>query len=149
MSVSFSCNAIFCDDIRQEINGKMSLMGIYSVDMYVPDFPITLPKVCSFFELRIPPNLSSVTEATLVVMKGAEKINSITLALPASDEAVKIPHGKPFAYSRLIGAMEFANVSFSEPTLLEVAAQIDGQVVIGGRLWVTKFPQTEEIAVPS
>jgi len=39
-------STIFCDDIRQEAGGKLSLMGVYSGVMFVPDFPIILPKLC-------------------------------------------------------------------------------------------------------
>lgn len=38
--------ASYCDDIRQELGGKISLMGIYRADMRVPFFPITLPRFC-------------------------------------------------------------------------------------------------------
>lgn len=37
---------VFCDDIRHEIGGKFSYIGIYSGQMFVPFFPITLPKLC-------------------------------------------------------------------------------------------------------
>ena len=36
----------FCDDIREEVGGKLSFMGIYSGDMIVPGFPVVLPKLC-------------------------------------------------------------------------------------------------------
>jgi hypothetical protein len=36
----------FCDDIREEVGGKLSFMGIYSNDMIVPGFPFVLPKLC-------------------------------------------------------------------------------------------------------
>jgi hypothetical protein len=39
--------AQFCDDVRQEIGNKFSLMGCYGSDLYVPAFPITLPKLCA------------------------------------------------------------------------------------------------------
>jgi hypothetical protein len=36
---------IFCDDVRQEIGGKISLIGIYSSNLIVhSEFPVTLPK---------------------------------------------------------------------------------------------------------
>jgi hypothetical protein len=38
-------STIYCDDIRQEIGGKLSLMGVYNAVMYVPQFPATLPKL--------------------------------------------------------------------------------------------------------
>jgi hypothetical protein len=38
---------VFCDDIRQEIGGKFSYIGVYSGFMFVNgSFPITLPKLC-------------------------------------------------------------------------------------------------------
>ena len=37
---------IFCDDIRHEVGGKLSYIGVYSGQMFVPSFPITLPKLC-------------------------------------------------------------------------------------------------------
>ena len=32
-------NVIVCEDIRQEVHGKWSLMGVFSGDIVVPDFP--------------------------------------------------------------------------------------------------------------
>lgn len=40
--------ALFCDDVRLEIGGKQSLMGLYQADMFFPasaPLPILLPKV--------------------------------------------------------------------------------------------------------
>jgi hypothetical protein len=38
--------SIFCDDIRQEIGGKQSFIGVYTSKMFVQEFPIILPKIC-------------------------------------------------------------------------------------------------------
>jgi hypothetical protein len=46
--------AQFCDDVRQEIGNKFSLMGCYGTDLYVPAFPFTLPKLCAFVHVRTP-----------------------------------------------------------------------------------------------
>ena len=37
---------IWCDDIRHEMSGKISYIGVYSSILFVPSFPITLPKLC-------------------------------------------------------------------------------------------------------
>jgi len=34
--------AILCDDIRQEMNGKYIFIGVYSGDVLVPHFPMTM-----------------------------------------------------------------------------------------------------------
>lgn len=39
-------DAIFCDDIRHEIGGKISLIGIYGPKLFVREFPAVLPKLC-------------------------------------------------------------------------------------------------------
>lgn len=117
--------------------------------MYVPDFPITLPKICAFFELRSPLNIPSSTDVRLTVIKGTEKINSITLTIPPTNTESISPHGKPFAYFRTLGGMEFPSMTFAEPVLIEVVAEVDGQSIIGGRLWVSKFPQGVEAGSPT
>jgi hypothetical protein len=50
--------SLFCDDIRAEVGGKMSVMGIYQADMVFPpsvEFPILIPKFCiliKYYELK-------------------------------------------------------------------------------------------------
>lgn len=38
-------STIYCDDIRHEVGGKLSLMGVYNGVLYVPQFPATLQKI--------------------------------------------------------------------------------------------------------
>src|SRR4030095_11746465 len=40
-------HTIFCDDIRQEVGGKFSYIGVYSGQMIIHGTcPVTLPKLC-------------------------------------------------------------------------------------------------------
>lgn len=47
-------SAVFCDDIRQEMGSKLSLIGVYNGQMYVPEFPVTIPKLCLVTTLVTP-----------------------------------------------------------------------------------------------
>ena len=47
-------HTIYCDDVRLEVGNKQSLMGIYSSDLLVPEFPIVLPKLCIIANLFTP-----------------------------------------------------------------------------------------------
>lgn len=47
-------HAVYCDDIRQEIGNKESLIGIYHGKMFVSSFPILIPKLCITFWARTP-----------------------------------------------------------------------------------------------
>lgn len=38
--------SIICDDIREEVGNKLSLIGIYGKDIYVPRLPFTFSQLC-------------------------------------------------------------------------------------------------------
>ncbi|MGO8841301.1 MAG: hypothetical protein ACLQF1_09270 [Methyloceanibacter sp.] len=76
---------IFCDDIRQEIGGKASYIGVYKSVMYLHgEFPIALPKfglAITYREPREWPNervrfevyLPGATEAAIIGEFAAER----------------------------------------------------------------------------
>lgn len=39
-------HSIYCDDIRHEINGKISYVGVYHGKLLVPSVPVVVPKLC-------------------------------------------------------------------------------------------------------
>lgn len=41
-------HALWCDDIRQELGNKPSLMGIYTYRIIIPSLPITLPRLAVY-----------------------------------------------------------------------------------------------------
>lgn len=45
---------IWCDDIRHEVGGKFSLIGIYTGALFVPKLPLTLPKLCLVLRIITP-----------------------------------------------------------------------------------------------
>lgn len=36
----------YCDDIRQEVGNKTSMMGVYSADLVIKSFPAEIQKLC-------------------------------------------------------------------------------------------------------
>ena len=44
--------AIICDDIREEIRGKLSFIGIYGSNILVSKIPFVLPKLCFAISYR-------------------------------------------------------------------------------------------------
>ena len=45
MKISKKINTILCDDVRYEVGGKISIMGIYSKDIIVNKVPAILPSI--------------------------------------------------------------------------------------------------------
>ena len=80
MKVAKKIKTILCDDVRQEVGGKMSLMGIYSKDIVVNKVPTILPfinLVVMFEDLKEP----------------FEKL-FVTIVLPKSDP-IKVSYPAP------------------------------------------------------
>lgn len=67
---------LFCDDIRHEINGKLSYIGVYSGTLFVPVFPVTLPKLCISVKIVTPVN-EPLRSLTLRVLKDDEILQEI------------------------------------------------------------------------
>lgn len=42
---------LYCDDVREEINGKLMFIGTYIGDMLVSQIPVTLPKLVLYVTL--------------------------------------------------------------------------------------------------
>lgn len=49
-------HVLFCDDIRHELGGKVTFVGLYGGSLLVKEFPVTLPKLCARLDLVTPAN---------------------------------------------------------------------------------------------
>ncbi|MFZ2959866.1 MAG: hypothetical protein WA705_23555 [Candidatus Ozemobacteraceae bacterium] len=49
IALKYRC-VLLCEDIRQEVGGRVSLMGILGSKLLVQDFPLFFPKFCLFIE---------------------------------------------------------------------------------------------------
>src|SRR5690606_19978910 len=43
-----SVSVIYADDLREEVGGKISIIGVYPAKMVFPSFPAVLPKLAIF-----------------------------------------------------------------------------------------------------
>ncbi|MBU1106086.1 MAG: hypothetical protein KKB51_05400 [Candidatus Riflebacteria bacterium] len=48
-SIKYKC-VLVCEDIRQEVGGRVSLMGVLGSKLLVQSFPLPFPKLCLFIE---------------------------------------------------------------------------------------------------
>ncbi len=79
---------LVCDDIREEIGGKASLMGVYN-DIVLGSLPVVLPKLSFAFILRgIIRKFSKVDVFVTLPNEKPVKVN--TIDLPNIDDFIKI-----------------------------------------------------------
>ncbi len=71
-------HAIYCDDVRQEVGGKLSFMGVYRHMLIVPSFPVTLSKLNVVFNIATPVECS-LSGGRCVVLKNGTTLAKLEL----------------------------------------------------------------------
>jgi hypothetical protein len=75
---------IFCDDIRDELGGKLSLIGVYGPDLIIDaPFPALLPKLGILVNARIPIDRTISGLRLIIYAPGdADNVPSVDTELP-------------------------------------------------------------------
>ena len=82
---------IFCDDVRAEIGGKITLVGVYPSDMLVHgSFPLTMPKFCLWVKYFEIPDTQSGDGKLFVWLPGDDKA-SIEIDIPMEQMRSELP----------------------------------------------------------
>ncbi len=133
-----SISAIYCDDIRPELGGKTSFMGVYNDDIAFPQFPSTLQKLCAHVKLRMPYVEPPKHEVRIVLLNGEQVLAEAKIDEAALEAApMPMPDEKIAAEDRsLVLAMVFVISPFQVdgPMIIRLRAYVDGEEVKGNGL---------------
>lgn len=138
--------AIFCDDIRNEVNGKISLMGIFGNLMYLPEFPAVLPKLCAVLTASTPANrpFQSVSfKGTMdenVVFEMALDSNQMEQMRQQSSGLIEDPKGFEAKAMVVLSPLHLA-----APTKIKISIVADGEEIECGGLQISKAPEGLQI----
>lgn len=126
-------HAIYCDDIRDEVGGKSTLVGVYHGSLLVQSFPVTLPKLCVALQVVLP--AESVPEGMKIrVMKDDELLAEGEMALADFEAAMEaIPEEERGPEPSEEKAWVIASNFIFSPMRLDGPGMIRVQVEAGGR----------------
>jgi hypothetical protein len=141
---------IFCDDIRGEVEGKTSLIGIYDAAMFIHvAFPARLPKFGFHIQIYEPANLESErdfpVEINIYLPGDEEGRPSLSAELPANPEAARSelakklgehPTGKRSLLARITFNWIVSPLVLKEPGVIRVFANYKGDSLRCGSLRV-------------
>ena len=135
---------LYCDDIREEIGNKLSLMGVYANDLIAPQFPATMSKLCVAVRLTIPIKSKPNNDITLEVIKAqkrkktAEILATSQIALKQLKQAyTQAPAGSDYLLQAnfMIGPL-----TFDQECAVRVRALVGKQVFEGAALQIRQLP---------
>lgn len=136
---------IVCDDVREELGNKRSLMGIYENAIVLDAFPAAIPRLCFVMKARTPAD-RPFESLTFVVRRDDEviihaEIKSDQLAVIAGQELPPLPDGTmPDPGEGAIAMtviMVLSPISFEKPCRLRFRAITESEELRGGSFVVT------------
>lgn len=126
-------SCIYSDDIRHEINGKITLVGCYGPVMYVPEFPFKLDKLGISFNLRMPIEFEITEPTSIEVLVNDEPMMGSLLDLDNKQDYPNHDLGE-VTERYLAGAFMLQGLEFNEPTLIMLTAKVNGKQYPGTKL---------------
>jgi len=141
-------HALFCDDIREEVAGKVTYVGTYGPLMFVPHFPVTLPKLCMAVFTNIPPQ--SVIPAVVVRLYNGSDLEVEQLISP---HGAQPSEGTPDVFDaslpgpdklerrfELLWHLSRACFTLDGPTRLSVRVAVGDKILKAGGLAIQQHP---------
>jgi hypothetical protein len=137
---------VVCDDVRQEIGNKMSMMGVYENAIILDGFPAVVPRLCFVMKARSPAN-QPFERLKFLVRRDDEVI--LEADLPESQlAAVAIQESRgsragvtndPADEAILVSAvMVVSPLVFEKPCRLRFSALTESEELRGGSFVVMK-----------
>jgi len=86
---------IFCDDIREEVGGKRSFMGVYTGTLVIHgDFPVILPKFCMSVSLILERDIRKIEDYVLYVQLPGKEEHAFEADVKMKDVVKSVTDGR-------------------------------------------------------
>jgi hypothetical protein len=133
MSMPRQVSAILCEDVRQEINGKLILIGAFTGRMAVPQFPF-VAKLCGVLKINTPVELDRTITIVVSGRNSGAEFARAEFVLDAS-----MVSGAAFELEETFLVMPPFPAPLSGPDILEVFASVgDEEPACAATLHVVK-----------
>lgn len=123
---------VFCDDIREEVGNKRSLMGIYQGEMFIQSLPVLLPRLC--FYISYVSDFSKPREKVeFKVVKGADEEELFSTGVIDAGRPVTNENnlGVPYLNSTLTLAFGMSPFMIDSETVIRIVAISGAEKVLG------------------
>jgi hypothetical protein len=132
---------IFCDDIRREVGGKMTLVGIYRSEMVIhADLPIVLPKLGLAILVQSPIDRPLDRLKLLIYMPGDTESPSVTAELVAPQAFLRFRETAEDkdAWITLNTELVLSPVEVKQEGYIRARVETEGEIIRIGSLRVRK-----------
>jgi hypothetical protein len=130
----------FCDDIRQEVGNKFSLIGCYGPSIHVQPIPSVLPKLCAV--VKVYTSLHRPFQKLVVRLLRDDKPIA-ELPFPAEGLATPASVLPGVRWQLFVAVMMMSPFPVEAACTLRVEAETGEEVLNGGTTWIEAPPSIE------
>ena len=143
----------YCDDIRREIGNKKTLVGIYGTDLFVPEIPTVISKLCLVIQVVYPMD-SPINRLHIRILRDEDQVGDIKLnddvlarddATPAESKDAE-PYPGYVRRRALTAELVISPFVIERPGTIRVVADTDRGEYRGSFLRVRLAPKSAEMA---
>lgn len=128
---------IYCDDLRNEVDGKTTIVGWYPVEpVKLPaEGELLLPSLCVVGTLVVPLE-SKLTDMTIELLQDENVLNSVTVPSNVLHETQQegLQSPGPLRAMQLRIVLRLLNLRVPEPGMLRMRITVDDEVLEGNSL---------------
>ncbi|MGB5103262.1 MAG: hypothetical protein WBO04_08075 [Steroidobacteraceae bacterium] len=137
MADSRFVDCIYCDDIRNEVGNKLTLVGCYGADLVIERAPATLPKLCVLAKMFTPVD-QPFERLTLRVVVGETLLAELQLPRGQFDQPVR----EDSRWLVINAAMTLSPFFIEQDCTVRVEAESEDGTLIGPKLRVRQRTAT-------
>ncbi len=134
-------SSIFCDDIRFELGNKITLVGIYSGDMFVESFPFYLPKMGVQIRYDAPIE-HRMGNLKFCISNGDERLAEYDVPPVESQSILQEGHDVITRQQRVFNCL-LPSMVVTRPGTIRTSVFDDGVETPGGKLRISAMPRPE------
>lgn len=137
--MSRSVHAIYCDDVRPEVGGKVSFMGCYDNLMIVPSFPVSLRNFVVYAVITT--EIDNPFKFLTVELWSSDQVLASHDINPEVVHDESDPRKGPFTFAYYTVWFPFSPFTISEATALRVVARCEAGELRSGALEILAQPE--------
>ncbi len=129
----------YCDDVRQEIGNKYSLIGCYGDDLLLERFPALLPKFCAQVKATTPRDTPFQKLVVRAFMNDTQ-IGELEIPTAALIQAMDVVRREDLQVLTYNVFMTFSPLAIEEECLLRIEAESEAGALVGAPISIRIHP---------
>lgn len=135
----------FCDDIRQEVGNKISLIGCYSSIIQVERAPAILPKLCAIVKVYSPLE-RPFTKLAVRIVRGDQTLAELKFPAEAFASAIAAPAGS--RWQMVVAGLVMSPFHVECACTLRAEAETEEGILQSGLTWIN-VPESQQPSITS